>query len=190
VRLRAPICIAVLVLAGCSGGGGGTGTELSPGPTAAGFEFATSDVGEGEPIDSRFTCDGEGASPTLRWKGVPAGTAELALVLEDPDAPGDTFTHWLVYGIDPTVTDVPGATPEAWTGYAPLDVSEGENDFGNLGYGGPCPPGGEEHRYVFRLLALDTPVDLEAGSDRQAFDEAVAPHVLAEARLTAPYART
>jgi Raf kinase inhibitor-like YbhB/YbcL family protein len=190
VRLRAPICIAVLVLAGCSGGGGGTGTELEAGPAVAGFEFTTSDIAEGEPIDPRFTCDGKGASPTLRWKGVPEDTAELALVLEDPDAPGDTFTHWLVYGIDPTMTDLPGAPQEGWTGYARLDVREGENDFGKLGYAGPCPPDGEEHRYVFRLLALHVPVDLEAGADRAAFDDAVAPHLLAEARLTAPYART
>jgi Raf kinase inhibitor-like YbhB/YbcL family protein len=189
VRLRAPICIALLALAGCSDDGG-SGTELERAPTRAGFELASSDVTEGQSIDPRLTCDGAGASPDLQWKGVPKGTAQLALVLEDPDAPRDTFTHWLVYGIDPTVPGLPGAVPEGWTGYAPLEVREGENDFGNVGYGAPCPPGGEEHRYVFRLLALREPVDLDAGADRAAFEDAVAPQVLAEARLTAPYART
>jgi Raf kinase inhibitor-like YbhB/YbcL family protein len=111
---------------------------------------------------------------------VPEGTQELALVLEDPDAPGGTFTHWLVYGVDPGSTWLPkGATP----------ARQGENDFGDDAYGGPCPPEGEEHRYVFRLLALHLPLELEPGVDRAAFDEAVAPHVLAEARLTATYAR-
>jgi Raf kinase inhibitor-like YbhB/YbcL family protein len=191
VTLRAPICIALLALSGCGGGRGGDAAEVESVASAVGFEFtAESDVAEGEQIDSRFTCDGADVSPTLRWAGVPEGTSQLALVLEDPDAPGGTYTHWLVYGIEPTATDLPGQSQgDGWTGYAPLGVREGENDFGDVGYGGPCPPGGEEHRYVFRLLALREPVDLEAGADRAAFDEAVAPHVLAEARLTAPYAR-
>ena len=177
-------------LAGCSDGGG-SGTELERGPNVAGFEFTSgSAVAEGEPIESQYTCDGGDASPGLQWEGVPEATSELALVLEDPDASGDTFTHWLVYGIDPTDTQLAGAPIEGWTGYAMLDAREGENDFGNLGYGAPCPPGDDEHRYVFRLLALDAPLDLEAGADRAAFDAAVARHVLAEARLTAPYART
>ncbi len=162
------------------GGGGGSGTELEQGPTVAGFEFADrSDVAEGESIEVRFTCDGEEISPELAWEGVPEDTRELALALEDPDAPGATFTHWLVYGIDPTVTRLPDAEM----------LSQGENDFGDTGYGGPCPPHGEEHRYVFRLFALDAHVGLEPGADRVAFDEAVAPLMLAEARLTATYKR-
>jgi Raf kinase inhibitor-like YbhB/YbcL family protein len=177
------LCV-LLVLAGLAvvscGGGGGGGTELEQGPAVAGFEFADrSDVAEGESIEVRFTCDGEEISPELAWEGVPEGTQELALALEDPDAPGATFTHWLVYGIDPTVTMLAGAEM----------LSQGENDFGDTGYGGPCPPHGEEHRYVFRLLALDAQAGLEPGADRAAFDEAVAPLVLAEARLTATYAR-
>jgi hypothetical protein len=120
---------------------------------------------------------------------VPDGARELALVLEDPDAPGATFTHWLVYGIDPIVMELSEGVPaEAMTPGPPI-LRQGKNDFGRMGFGGPCPPGGDEHRYVFRLLALDNPVTLEAGADRAAFDEVVAPHVLAEARLTATYAR-
>jgi Raf kinase inhibitor-like YbhB/YbcL family protein len=118
-------------------------------------------------------------SPALEWAGVPDGAQELALLLEDPDAPGGTFTHWTVYGIEPSSTSLTAAD----------GLLEGRNDFGDTGYGGPCPPGGEEHRYVFRLLALDAPVALEEGADRTAFDEAVAPRVLAEARLTATYGR-
>jgi Raf kinase inhibitor-like YbhB/YbcL family protein len=176
----------LLALAGC-GGGRGSGTSLEQGPAVAGFAFtAASAVADGQPIDPRFTCDGDDASPTLEWEGVPEGTAQLALAVEDPDARGGTFTHSLVYGIDPTAHKLAGEE-EGWTGYAPLP--EGRNDFGDTGYGGPCPPEGEEHRYVFRLLALDFPVELEPGADRAAFDAAVAPHVLAEARLVAPYSR-
>jgi Raf kinase inhibitor-like YbhB/YbcL family protein len=174
----------LLVLAGLTvvscGGGGGSGTELEQGPTVAGFEFADrSDVAESKSIEVRFTCDGEEISPELAWEGVPENTRELALALEDPDAPGAAFTHWLVYGIDPTVTMLPDVEM----------LSQGKNDFGDAGYGGPCPPHGEEHHYVFRLLALDGQVGLEPGADRAAFDEAVAPLVLAEARLTATYKR-
>jgi Raf kinase inhibitor-like YbhB/YbcL family protein len=145
----------------------------------AGFEFTdASEVKEGESIATRFTCDGANVPPSLVWTGVPEGVQELALVLEDPDAPGGTFTHWLAWGVEPTATQLPAA-----------GVQEGQNDFGKTGYGGPCPPSGETHRYVFRLLALHIAVELEQGADRTAFDDAVAPHVLAEARLTATYQR-
>lgn len=183
-----PVGLVVLsVLAGCGGGGGGT--SLEPGPARAGFEFTAESavVSEG-PLDVRFTCDGPDVAPALAWTGVPEGTRELALVLEDPDAPGGTFTHWLVWGLDPGLSRLGGGEGR-WRGYGPLAASEGRNDFGGTGYGGPCPPRGEEHRYVFRLLALRAPVDLEPGADRAAFDAAVAPLVLAEARLTARYAR-
>jgi Raf kinase inhibitor-like YbhB/YbcL family protein len=180
VKLLAIALACAAAFAGCGGGGGRSGTSLELGPTVPGFEFtAQSDVHEGTPIDPRFTCDGDNASPGLAWEGVPAGTNELALALEDPDAPGGTFTHWLVYGIDSGARTLSNDRSHG----------EGTNDFGDEGYGGPCPPGGEEHRYVFRLFALDVQVQLEKGADRAAFDEAVAPHVLAEARLTANYAR-
>ena len=189
MRLILLIGVAAAVLAGCAGGGG-SGTTLKEGPSVPGFEFTQeSGVSEGETIDRRFTCDGENVSPALSWTGVPDETKELALAFDDPDAPGGTFTHWLAYGLDPSTSELPGGgSTEGWTGYAPL-FRQGRNDFGDTGYGGPCPPGGEEHRYVFRLLALDGPVELEDGVSREEFDDAVEPHVLAEARLTARYAR-
>jgi Raf kinase inhibitor-like YbhB/YbcL family protein len=175
---RAAFLSILLVLAAC-GGGGGSGTDLEQGPAAAGFAFTEgSEVAQGEPIDARFTCDGDDVAPELAWKGVPDGTAQLAFALEDPDAPGGTFTHWLVYGLDASKTGISAGS-----------LHEGENDFDSTGYRGPCPPQGEEHVYVFRLLALDARVDLEDGATREAFDDAVGPHVVAEARLTAPYRR-
>ncbi len=188
-RFTLLVAVAAVALAGCGGGGGG-GTELERGPAVASFRFTEpSAVADGQPIDVRFTCDGENIAPGLSWGGVPNGTREIALAVEDPDAPGATFTHWLVYGLDPRSTDLPEGIPHEAEVAALAGLRQGENDFGNVGYGGPCPPGGDEHRYVFRLLSLDAPLELEAGADRGAFDDAVAPHVLAEARLTATYAR-
>jgi Raf kinase inhibitor-like YbhB/YbcL family protein len=168
-----------LAAAGC---GGGSGTDLERGPTAPGFAFSSaSAVVEGQPVGGRVTCDWADVSPALAWEGVPAGTSELALVVEDPDAPGATFTHWLVFGLQPSSTGLgEGAVP----------AGQGNNDFGDARYGGPCPPGGEEHRYVFRLPALDSPCTLEHGADRAAFDAGAGPLVLAEARLTATYERS
>jgi Raf kinase inhibitor-like YbhB/YbcL family protein len=176
--------LALVLLAAC--GDGGSGTELERGPEAEGFRFtADSAIARDESIPVRLTCDGDDVSPALAWTGVPTDAAQLALVLEDPDAPGGTFTHWLVYGLDPDVKSLPeGVSPSA-SG----DFRQGENDFGRAGYGGPCPPEGEEHRYVVRLLALHAPIDLEPEADRAAFDDAVAPHVIAETQLTARYRR-
>jgi Raf kinase inhibitor-like YbhB/YbcL family protein len=178
VKVAAAWALSLLALSGC----GDTGGEptLTTGTAAEGFVFTdASDVHDGEAVPTRFTCDGEDVSPTLEWNGVPDRTRELAIVLEDPDAPGGTFTHWLVWDIDPATTTLSG------------DASgqEGVNDFGKRGYRGPCPPGGQTHHYVFRLLALGERVDLDERSDRAAFDAAVGPHLLAEARVTATYAR-
>jgi Raf kinase inhibitor-like YbhB/YbcL family protein len=146
-------------------------------------------VADGEPIEVFFTCDDEEVSPTLVWTGVPAETRELALVVEDPDAPQGTFTHWLVYGMSPEIDSLPNAIgPEPAMG-TPRALRQGENDFGRVGYAGPCPPPGEEHDYVFRLLALHGESGLAPGATRPEFDEAVEPHVLAEASITAPYGR-
>jgi Raf kinase inhibitor-like YbhB/YbcL family protein len=181
MRLAA-VASALLALAAC--GGGESGSTVDEGPTAPGFAFTgASEVAEGESIGARFTCDGDDVSPALAWKGVPGDARQLALVLEDPDAPGGTFTHWLVYAIEPSAEGLAGGISRE----AP--VRQGLNDFDEIGYGGPCPPEGEEHQYVFRLLALDAPIDLEQGADGPAFDQAVSPHVLAETRLTAGYRR-
>jgi Raf kinase inhibitor-like YbhB/YbcL family protein len=105
-------------------------------------------LSEGAAMPTRFTCDGENVSPPLRWSGVPEDATELRISLTDPDAPRGTFTHWLVTGVDP-------ATSKVEEGTVPVDGTEGRNDFGDTGYGGPCPPAGAPHRYVFTVEALD-----------------------------------
>jgi Raf kinase inhibitor-like YbhB/YbcL family protein len=142
----------------------------------------TSDAFEnGGPIPPPHTCEGADLSPALSWSGPPDGTRSLALVCDDPDAPGGTFTHWLAWGIDPAAGRL--AEGEA----APV---EGRNDFGSSGYRGPCPPRGHgPHRYFFRLHALDTEVDLATGAGKDELARALDAQTLASAELMGTYER-
>jgi Raf kinase inhibitor-like YbhB/YbcL family protein len=135
----------------------------------------------GEPVPVRHTCEGEDTSPPLAWSGVPDGTTELALVVDDPDASVRAFTHWLAWGIDPAAGGL--AEGEA----APR---EGRNDFGATGYRGPCPPVGRgPHRYVFTLHAVGAAVDVPAGASRRELERALEGRVLASAELSGTFAR-
>ncbi len=135
---------------------------------------------DGATIPRRFTADGDDVSPPLAWRGRVPGAASFALIVEDPDAPRGLFTHWLVWGLDPDATSL--ATGEE-------DHVQGENGFGRVGWGGPSPPPGKPHRYVFRLLALDTKLALARGATRAQLDRALEGHVLAEAKLIGMYGR-
>lgn len=122
------------------------------------MKITTTAFQEGENIPSKFTCDGADANPPLRFEGVPVEAKSLALIVDDADAPGGLFTHWLVWNIDPKTTTVEENS-------APANGVQGKNDFGKSGYGGPCPPSGT-HRYFFKIFALDRQLDLAAGSKR------------------------
>ena len=134
-----------------------------------------------QPIPRRHSCDGEDLSPALRWSNVPTDTRSLALIVDDPDAPGGVFTHWVAWGLDPAA----GGLAERER--AP---SEGRNDFGTAGYRGPCPPPGHgRHRYVFRLYALDAELELRAGAAKAELEQAVEQHVLTTAELVGTHER-
>jgi Raf kinase inhibitor-like YbhB/YbcL family protein len=137
-------------------------------------------------IPARYTCDGANESPALEWNGIPENTVSLALIVDDPDAPRGDFVHWLIYDIPATekglVDGVGVEGPEA------AGTQQGRNDFGKLGYGGPCPPSGT-HRYYFRLYALDIRLDLPPGKHRAAVESAMRNHVIAEAELMGRYER-
>jgi Raf kinase inhibitor-like YbhB/YbcL family protein len=134
-------------------------------------------------IPPRFTCDGDGVSPPLSWTGVPKGTRSLALLMEDPDAPDGTFAHWTLYGIAPS-------TDGLRQGAVPADAREGENSFGDEGYGGPCPPEGDEaHRYVFTIYALRSNPDLDPGASATQVRATIADKAIARGRLTARFGR-
>lgn len=116
-----------------------------------GLKITSTAFAEGQPIPKRYTCDGENVSPPLAWTGVPAAAARLVLVVDDPDAPGGLFTHWIVFDLPPSTSTLPeGVKPAGNQG-----INQGINDFGKVGYGGPCPPKGR-HRYVFHLFALES----------------------------------
>lgn len=143
----------------------------------------------GGAIPARHSCDGQNASPALAWSGVPAGTVAYALIVDDPDAPGGTWVHWVLYNLPGTQAALPEAVPTTDRLAGLGGALQGRNDFRRIGYGGPCPPPGRAHRYFFRLFALNAALSLAAGATRQEVERAMAGHVLAEATLMGTYAR-
>jgi Raf kinase inhibitor-like YbhB/YbcL family protein len=142
---------------------------------------------DGQPIPPQYTGDGSDASPPLRWNGVPPGAGSLALLCEDPDAPRRTWTHWVAFNLPAGSRELSGGI--ARQDQLPNGASQGTNDFGKVGYGGPAPPPGRPHRYFFRLYALDTKLDLAPGATRQELLEAMKGHVLAEGQIMGTYGR-
>ncbi len=141
---------------------------------------------EGGWIPEKYTCDGENVSPPLEWNGLPDGTASLALICDDPDAPMGTWVHWVVFNIPPETDGLPENVPperELRQG-----GRQGINDFRKIGYGGPCPPGGT-HRYYFKLYALDCSIDLLAGITKDNLVAAMEGHILEQAILMGRYSR-
>lgn len=137
-------------------------------------------------IPSQYTCDGQDISPPLSWDAPPTGTQSLALIVDDPDAPGQIFVHWVLYDLPPEIHQLP-------QGVAPQDTllaggTQGKNDFGKLGYGGLCPPSGI-HRYFFRLYALDRELELKSGATKAQLEAAMNGHILAAAELIGRYSR-
>jgi Raf kinase inhibitor-like YbhB/YbcL family protein len=151
------------------------------------FQLTTTAFHNEEAIPQKYTGDGENLSPPLRWTDPPAGTASLALVCEDPDAPRGTFTHWVLYNLPAETREL----SEGVTAATALSGSaaQGTNDFGMAGYGGPAPPPGKPHRYVFKLFALDGPLPLRTGATRAQLLDAIKGHVLAEGQVTGTYGR-
>lgn len=151
------------------------------------LELRSSAFGEGERIPSDFTCEGADISPPLAWSGVPDNAQSLAIIVEDPDASMKDWTHWLIYDLPTNLTHLPTGImvePAFFAG-----GSQGLNDFQKQGYGGPCPPDGQ-HRYRFKLYALDAMLHLKAGASKQELLQAIRGHILAEGSLTGQYDRS
>jgi Raf kinase inhibitor-like YbhB/YbcL family protein len=145
------------------------------------MELTSTAFAGGQPIPQRHSCEGEDLSPPLSWTDVPEGATSLALIVDDPDAPGGTFTHWLGWGLDPAA----GGLGEGEA--APV---EGRNDFGATGYRGPCPPPGHgPHRYFFRLHALEDELELEPGAGRAGLEQALAGRSVSVTELMGTYER-
>lgn len=151
------------------------------------FSISTKAFAGGGKIPVKYTCSGQNVSPALTWKDVPAGAQSLVLILDDPDAPGGEWYHWLVWNIPAHVGGIwehVAATPVLAGG-----MVQGGNSFGEMGYGGPCPPRGQTHRYFFRLYALDTKLKLHASATYVELEHAMRDHVLGEAELMGWFGR-
>jgi Raf kinase inhibitor-like YbhB/YbcL family protein len=141
--------------------------------------------GSSIPVD--YTCDGADRSPALSWEGLPDGTQSIALIVDDPDAPGRTFVHWVIYNIPANITGLPAAMPK---NSSLKDGSmQGKNDFGRIGYFGPCPPPGKPHRYFFKVYALDTVLNLKSGASDSQLEAAMSGHILAQGEMVGKFGR-
>ncbi|WP_456401095.1 YbhB/YbcL family Raf kinase inhibitor-like protein [Persephonella sp.] len=139
-------------------------------------------------IPSKYTCDGMNVSPDLFWGEFPPDTKSFVIIMEDPDAPTGVFTHWIVYDIPYTVTALNENLPKmpVVNGF----IKQGINDFGKIGYFGPCPPRGMPHRYFIRIYALDIPVlGLPPGAVKQDVMYKMEGHILSQTYLMGRYGK-
>jgi hypothetical protein len=136
----------------------------------------------GSKIPSKYTCEGEDVSPPIAWEDPPEGTESFVFIVDDPDAPSGTFTHWILWDIPKDKRFLEEGTQEG---------TPGRNDFGKIGYGGPCPPRGHgPHRYFFKLYAIDAPsLNLKKGSSRSNLEKAMKDHIIREAEYMGIYER-
>ena len=145
------------------------------------MKLTSTEFEQNQIVPAKYTCDGENVSPPLGISDVPQGTRSLVLIVDDPDAPSGRFIHW-------TVWNMPPETGEINEDDIPEGAVEGETGFGSMGYGGPCPPD-REHRYFFKLYALDSLLNLSSGASIDLLENAIEHHILDEASLMGHYER-
>jgi len=188
------LCI-MISLSGCSGQE--KGNQLEPAVTEnvsertdqeMDWKITSPSFNEGESIPAEFTCTGQDVSPALSWTDPPEGTQELALIMDDPDAPMGTWTHWILYSIPPDTRELPENMPTDEELSSPPGAKQGITDFRRPGYGGPCPPSGE-HRYFFKLFALDQKMEVPPGASLKQVSEAMDGHIIAETRLMGVFSK-
>jgi Raf kinase inhibitor-like YbhB/YbcL family protein len=165
----------------------GAPASTTQGELAMPFQLSSAAFKQSEYIPRKYTGDGLNVSPALQWTAPPEGTKSLALICEDPDAPVGVWVHWVMYGIPALARDLPEAMPPK--AELPDGTTQGVNDFRKLGYGGPAPPRGSDHRYFFRLYALDITPLLAPGAHKADLMKAMEGHVLGESDLMGRYKR-
>ena len=141
----------------------------------------------GDAIPTKFTCDAQDVSPRLSWGEPPANTQSFALIMDDPDAPAGTWVHWVLSDLPGDAKELPEQAPRQEQ--LASGARQGRNDFGKIGYSGPCPPPGKPHRYFFKLYAVDTKLNLKSGATKADLERAMKPHILAQAELIGRYGR-
>jgi Raf kinase inhibitor-like YbhB/YbcL family protein len=179
-------------LTGCNsvteGGSGASDSAVTTLSTTSSMTISTPAFEDGGTIPQRYTADGEDVSPPLSIDGVPSAAGSLALVVDDPDAPGGTFVHWLLWNLPTGTTEIPENQPQARKLAALGDAKQGTNGFGELGYRGPRPPAEDgPHTYRFTLYAIRKPVNVQAGARKGRLDEAMAGNTIASARIAGEY---
>lgn len=177
MRQAAVLLVVALAAAGCQ-----EESMLKQSPRT--LQVSSPAYAEGEAVPRTFTCQGGDVSPPLRFGGLPEGTRSVAVVFDDPDAPGATWVHWVFWNWPSGRADLAEGEDVRAAG-----ARLGENSWGNNEYGGPCPPRGT-HRYVFTVHALDAPLDLPEGASVAQLEKAMQGHVLAWGTLTGTYTRT
>lgn len=145
------------------------------------IQVSSSAFAEGESIPAKYTCDGDDISPPLMWSGVPESAHSAVLIMDDPDAPVGTWVHWVLY-------DLPADVNGLHEGDRDIGV-DGVNSWNNLGYGGPCPPPGDPHRYYFKLYILDTELYLQTGATKAEIEKVMQDHIMAEGQMMGKYGR-
>ncbi len=168
----------LLILAGCAGQ---EATPATEGGNDMTIQITSTAFKEGDKIPRIYTCDDQNVSPPLAWTGVPTSTISLALIMDDPDAPSGTWVHWVLYNLPAETTSLAQGNDGGGTG--------GKNDFNKLGYGGPCPPRGSNHRYNVKLYALDMVLELKGGATKAQVESAMRGHILAQGQLMGRYSR-
>jgi Raf kinase inhibitor-like YbhB/YbcL family protein len=151
------------------------------------FAIKSTAFTNGGEIPRKYTCSGENVSPALTFSGASSKARTLAVIADDPDAPGGTWTHWIMWNIPAQAESLPEAVPPRES--LENGACQGRNDFGRIGYGGPCPPPGRPHRYFFRAYAVDAALELKPGAGRGELESALKPHVVAQAEWMGVFKR-
>ncbi len=151
------------------------------------IQMTSSAFVDGGILPQKYTCEGSKVSPPLQWGPAPPAAKSIAITCEDPDAPGGTFTHWVLFNLPAIARGLPEAVPT--TAKLAGGAVQGQNDFGSAGYGAPCPPSGI-HRYIFKVYALDQPLALSDHTTRQDLLNAIERHIVAQGEVTARYGKT
>jgi Raf kinase inhibitor-like YbhB/YbcL family protein len=161
-------------------------SEVVTGNTSSEFTVVSKDFADGANIPVEHTCDGADRSPALSWSGAPEESKAFAIVMEDPDAKG--FTHWTAWNVPKGARALDRGVPvKAELGDGTI---QGKNDFGRVGYAGPCPPKGPAHQYVIRVFALDGPLEIDDGAAPDDVIAAAKKKSLADAKLKGTYQRS
>lgn len=175
----------IALVSACSTGAGSTEAVVDQS-----FTFTSEAFAHGQSIPAKYTCIGRNISPALAWGEPPAGTQSFALIVDDPDAPGGTWVHWVLYNIPPETRSLPEALLVTGKNVPEGQGSPftGKNSWGDIGYGGPCPPSGT-HRYFFKFYALDETLGLLPGADKSELLKAMKGHILAQAELMGTFSK-